>query len=252
MAVRIEHREPSYCTPEMVADTMGLADPNSPMGRLSFSDASDPPYDFVEELIVSNEDIIDGQLRQSWRVNRVVDHICSIHTYEQDRNGVRSNYFQKGGDFIQLHKHMLPFDPTQGDRLLVRIRGDQWADFTDSSRPESINEPYEPTNVDFPGFWCDLEQGKVYLRTRLFQTKDNAVKITYRWGSEEPVPAGIARLCSLRVARDIFARDIYYAKVGVGGDVAGLKQQNIQYCDARIGELYGIYQRSGSVHSLLQ
>ena len=112
-----EFQKTTYATPDSVADTLGLSDPNDPMSLLKFSDSSNPTYDYVEELIRAAEDEIDRRTRRTWRENRVKDYITTIMGYQWDENAYRSGYMQSGGYVIQLRKDILPWDPTKGDRL---------------------------------------------------------------------------------------------------------------------------------------
>lgn len=94
----------TYCTPEEVADTLDLPDPNDAMGMLSFSDVSHPSYNQVCRMIRSNEDVIDRRLRRTWRENTEKNRLYTINTYWHDLNGWRSDYYSEGGDFVQLRK----------------------------------------------------------------------------------------------------------------------------------------------------
>lgn len=113
----LDEQTTTYATPDTVAMTLGLSDPNDPNSLFKFSDASNPTSDFVKDLILSAEDEIDMRTRRSWRVNRVVDEILTINTYQWDENAYRGAYFMNGGYEITLRKNLLPWDPSKGDRL---------------------------------------------------------------------------------------------------------------------------------------
>lgn len=239
--------EPTYCTVEDVEETLDFPDPSDPMGMFRFSDVSHPSYARVQKMILSAEDEIDRRTRRSWRVNYVKDHIASIQTYWHDINGVRMAYFRNGGDYVQLHKDILPWDPEQGDRLEVRTHGNQWIDLT------YVNiDGTSPSEVQNINTWFDYKKGKLYIRTRLYQVKANALRISYRYGSEDPVPAGINRLACLTVASQILSMDMYSIKMGLGGDVAGIKDQTLNRWNEEMGRLYTSFQRTGSVYSILR
>ena len=239
--------EPTYCTVEDVEETLDFPSPDDPMGIFRFSDVSHPSYDRVVKMILAAEDEIDRRTRKTWRVNYVKDHVASIQTYWHDINGVRMGYFQNGGDYVQLHRDVLPWDPEQGDKIEIRTHGNQWIDLSDVSIDG--NSPELGPNVNQ---WIDHEHGKLYLRTRLYQVKANAVRISYRYGSEEPIPPGINRLACLTVASQILSMDMYSIKMGLGGDIAGVKDQVLNRWADEIGRLYSSFQRTGSVHSLLR
>lgn len=253
--------EPTYCTPDDVADVLGLPDPNDPLGQFRFSDVSVPSYSYVCKLILGVEDELDRRLGQAWRENRVVDHVTSIKTYEGDRNGWRMEMYRNGGEYIQLHKDALPLDPTKGDRLWFRTLWNAWVDVTDiaSSSPDAEDYKDLPASFKLFRWWMDPEGGRLFLRSNPILTPHvNAVRITYRWGQEKDengenhVPYGINRLASLMVAKKIVVMDVYAVKVGSGGDISGTRQALLREWDAEIGNLMSSYQRSGSVHSLLR
>lgn len=239
--------EPTYCTVEDVEETLDLPSPDDPMGMFKFSDMSHPSYERVQKLILAAEDEIDRRMRRSWRVNYVKDHIATIQTYWHDENGVRMAYFQNGGDYIQLRKDILPWDPEQGDKLEIRTHSNQWRDISEL-RVDGTS-PRDDYNINQ---WIDYEHGKIYIRTRLYQVKGNAARISYRYGSEDPVPAAINRLACLIVASQILTMDMYSIKMGLGGDVAGIKDQILSRWQDEMNRIYSSYQRSGSVYSILR
>lgn len=239
--------EPTYCTVEDVEETLDFPSPDDPTGIFRFSDVSHPSYNRVVKLILAAEDEIDRRTQRSWRVNYVKDHITSIQTYWHDLNGVRMAYFRNGGDYVQLHKDILPWDPEQGDKLEIRTHGNQWIDITNV-----MVDGRSPVDAHNISQWFDYKHGKLYIRTRLYQVKANALRISYRYGSEEPIPLGINRLAALTVASQILAMDMYQIKMGLGGDIAGVKDQTLNRWQEEMGRLYTSFQRTGTVHSLLR
>lgn len=237
-----ESIEPKYCTVEDVAETLSLPSRTNPTDILRFSDVSNPSFERVQKMILGAENVIDGRARQSWRVNYVRNHVASIKTYWQDLSGMRIGYAVHGGDYVQLKKHILPWDPEKGDKLEIRFYGmNNWSDITDSG------------GMDNGGmFWFDYEMGKMYIRTRLYQPKVNSVRISYRWGTEdEEIPYDVQRLACLHVASQIINGGFYDIKVGLGGDIAGIKDAVLRNWQVEMGEIYSRIQRSGSVHSML-
>ncbi len=105
--------EPTYCTPDEVAETLDLpSDPDDNYGYFTFTDMTHPSYKQVCRMICSNEDIIDRRLKRSWRVNYVKDRTLNIPKYWQDENAWRMEYYRQGGNYVQLRKDILPWDPT--------------------------------------------------------------------------------------------------------------------------------------------
>lgn len=52
------------------------------------------------------------------------------------------------------------------------------------------------------------------------------------------------------VAEKVLNMDFYSVKVGMGGDIGGLRDQAIERWEAEINKAISAYQRSGSVHSM--
>lgn len=241
---------PTYCTPEDVADAMGLPDPANPLGQFMFSDVSVPNYNTICRMILAAEDEIDRRTRRSWRQNRVIGQVRNIESYWHDINGARADYYAQGGYYIQLRKDILPWDPTpvekggHGDKLELRERNSAWIDISD-----------QVDQADAQGFsraYIDHQYGKLYIRSPYTVRRYNACRITYRYGSEEPVPAAIRRLCSIIVASQVINMSVFYLKVGIGGDISGIKDQLISNWAEEQGRIFSSFQRAGSVHSMLR
>lgn len=247
--------EPTYCTPEDVAEVMDLPDPVSPMGMFSFSDTSHPSYERVQKMILAAEDEVDRRTRRTWRENRVVNQQRTINSYWHDINAWRSDYYAEGGDFVQLRKDICEWDPVpveyggHGDKLEIRKRNGAWVDISETVGNEV---PIGDAESGINRVYFDYPYGKLYIRTRYFQQRYNALRITYRYGATEPVPAGINRLTSLIVASQVINMSVFNVKVGLGSDIAGIKDQLLANWNDEIGRLYTSFQRSGSVHGMLR
>jgi hypothetical protein len=251
----LEVPTPTYCTPEEVADTIGLPDANDPNGDLVFSDTSYPNYNQVCRMIASNEDLIDRTVRRTWRENHVKDQVLTIPGYWHDINtAVRSEYYSSGGNFVQLRKDVREWDPSKGDKLEIRTVRNQWRDISDTSFDQT-NESADnlvTLNRDVMGFWFDRPYGRLFLRLWLYKQYRNSLRISYRYGSEEPVPYSIARMCCLMTAIQVLNMQAYNIKVGTGGDIAGIKDQMIKNWTDEINTIKSSWQRVGSVHSLYE
>lgn len=239
---------PTYCTPDDVAETMDLPDPNDQLGTFTFTDTTHPSYRQVCRMICANEDIIDRRIRRSWRENRVKDELVSISTYQWDENSWRTAYYSNGGNFIQLRKNIRPWDPSKGDRLEVRFRNNAWRDATDAV--ENDQDCDRKDRREMVTYWFDYPYGKLYIRTRVFQQRYNAIRISYRYGSDEPVPAAINRLACLLTAMQIITMQAFNIKVGLGGDLSNTRDVMIANWQNEADTIYSSFQRSGSVHSL--
>ncbi len=188
----IKNSEPVYCTPEDVAETLDLPDPNDNYGTMMFSEMSHPSYSRVCKMIKSNEDIIDRTVRRSWKENRVVDQVLTINTYWHDINGWRQDYYTEGGNYVQLRKDVLPWDPSKGDKLEFKTRSNTWVDVSGMTEMTHVNvtDPTKGAQWAEAGtrysFWFDYHLGKLYLRTSMFQNLAHSLRITYRYGAEVP------------------------------------------------------------------
>lgn len=240
---------PTYCTPEDVAMTLDLPDPDDNYGYFQFTDVSHPSYEQVCRMICSNEDIIDQRLRQSWRVNRVKDYVTTIQQYQWDEAGVRTAYFLNGGYVIPLRRHILEWDPDKGDKLELRSIMSRWYDVSDVLAEGGINT-HGPGLGD--PFWFDYEKGRLFLRLPRLHARYNAMRISYRYGSDQPVPAGISRLCCLLTAMNVINMQSFSIKVGLGGDISGVKDSMLRAWTDEINTIYSSFQRSGTVHGMLR
>lgn len=238
--------EPIYCTVEDVAHTLDVPSPLDPTGTLMFTPTSHPTDQQVEKMIMANEDVIDRRLRRSWREHTVKDYVATIRDYWGDLNGWRFDYYANGGYFIQLRKDILPWDPEQGDKLEVRMYSNQWMDITDQ-----INQDGFGITAGRVGFWFDYPMGKLYLRTRQWQPRTNALRISYRYGLEDggDVPPGINRLCALMTAMNVLNMQAFNIKVGAGADISGVRDSIARNWQEEMNQLWSSFQRSGSVHS---
>lgn len=243
--------ETRYSTPEEVAEALGLPPEygGDNYGFMRFSETTVPTYDYVCRLIRSNEDVIDRRLRRSWRIHRVKDKVCTINTYWHDANAWRVEYYQRGGNYIQLRKDVLPWDPQQGDKLEIRVRGNAWRDITFAPN-DTHGTQYDPDSRSRISFWFDYESGRLFLRTGVFQIPYNSVRISYRYGSDEDPPEAIRRLCSLMTASQVINMQTFAIKVGSGGDISGVKQDLLRMWQEEMNQIWITYQRSGSVHSV--
>lgn len=233
-----------YCTPDDVAMAMDLPDPNDPFKSMVFDDSTHPSYEQVERLIRANSEVIDRRLRRSWRENRVVNRIVNVDFYEHDENTWRREYYLRGGNFIQLERDLRPFDPCKGDKIETRTFGNQWHDI--SATEGNDTDPMECQNR----FWVDSEAGRLFFRINVFQPRYNALRITYRWGSEEEPPEAIRRLCTLLTMIQILQTQPFFIKVGQNGDLGMVRQDMIRSWQEESNYIWGSYQRPSAVMSM--
>lgn len=246
-------RQPTYCTPDDVAAQLDdLSDPENDEEKFHFSDDSHPSYDRVCTYILAAEDLIDRNTKRSWRQNKVRETLLDIPNYQWDENAWRSAYYQSGGYAIHLaHKNVLEWDPTKGDKLELRTHMLGWRDISDEILD---NEGRPVANIEL--FWFDYKRGTIFLKTRLMQQKFNALRVTYRYGNEDDsngekeVPAAVNIATSMMAAKLLLSSDFHSIKVGIGGDISGLRDQAYARWDAYLAEFYLAYRRTGIVKSL--
>lgn len=262
----------SYATPELVAELMDLPDPKDPDSTLMFSNVSHPTRNQVIRWLNTNADIIDRTVKRSWRVNYEFGKTYDIGTYWQDEDSLwRDEYYKAGGNVIQLRRDVCPWDPNPiyveghegdptymiypGDKLEVRMFQGGWKDISGGE-----NDMYLTVDT----FSIDYTAGRLLIRSMWggYTPKYDSVRITYRYGRIPPVGAGeymvqgqvpdaISTMCALMTAKDILNTQFWVIKVGMGGDIAGIKESMIRNFDAKIAEIRASYQRLGPVHSMI-
>ena len=262
----------SYATPELVAELMDLPDPKDPDSTLKFSNVSHPTRNQVIRWLNTNADIIDRTVKRSWRVNYEFDKIYDIPRYWLDEDSMyRDEYYKAGGNVIQLKRNVCPWDPNPvyvkghegdpeymiypGDKLEMRTFGGGWMDISGG----------ENENIAVPNtFSIDHQAGRLLIRTFYggMTPMYDGIRITYRYGEvpKDPdnpyavqgqVPDAISTMCALMTAKDILNTQFTVLKVGMGGDIAGVKESMIRNFDAKIAECFTAYRRIGTVHSLI-
>ena len=237
-----------YCTPRDVAETMGLPIPGGDVSQCEyFSDYSVPTEAQVWRMIESNEDRIDRRIRLSWRENRVKDRLVNIPKYQWDESAWRSAYYLHSGNMVQLHKNILPWDPEKGDKLELRMTSNQWTDITDSVASDFSDKPPVQTWA-----WFDYPRGRLFVRTGMRTPMTNSIRISYRHGLDEEVPAAISRACCLMTAMGVLDSQYFSIKLGMGGDISGIRDGIRRAYQEEINDIFTSYQVSGSVISMIQ
>lgn len=234
----------TYTDPDIVADMMDFPDPHDPTATMRFTNESHPSYNAIVRMIRSNEDIIDRRLKRSWRVNYVKDHVCDIPVWQHDESHTffRPDYYKYGGNVVQLNRDILPWDPTEGDKLEIRQFPNHWVDISTMETNGGIM-----ANT----FSFDYDGGKLILRSPFFTMKGLGLRISYRYGSTDPVPDAITRLCTLMTASQLLTQSFWIVKVGMGGDISGIKEQMLREWKEEMNTIWSSFQRSGSVYSLI-
>lgn len=236
----------TYCEPVDVCKAIriiDLYDVNE--GILEPSDVSLPDYDELCQRITVAEKFIDRYTGRSWRENRVRNQIMDVNTYWHDINARRAEYWQQGGYYLQLHKDVLSFDPSKGDKLEVRTLDNQWVDIsggflTYEKAQMQFNELEKRKRDEYTEngqFWFNYKDGLLYLRLGFYQTKQNSLRISYRWGDVEEVPPDIKRACALKVGLTLLNEELYMTRLGSGGDLGSNKSDMKRGMQDEINEI---------------
>ena len=240
---------PVYTTPELVAEALSLPDPRDPTTIYEFSNVSMPTYNQVCRFIASNERQIDLRLKRSWKENRVKDQMLDVGRFQHDENSWRADYYLYGGYRIHLRRDILPWDPEKGDKLEVRQFNNEWVD---------ISNGYLTTNMAPNTFYFDYTGGVLILRLYFMNPRYSAVRISYRYGQEpDPeteeynIPTEVERLCTLMTAIQILTTQFWAIKVGMGGDINGLKDSMVKEMKEEAGAIFSSLQRPSSVYSMI-
>ena len=252
----------TYCDPEDVIRAIRMVDYYSIDGGLvQPSDSTLPDYDELCRRIVGAENYIDRMTNRSWKEHRTTTSIQNVSTYWHDINGRRADYWIRGGYYVQLHKNIRPFDPSKGDRIIMRTEGDTWVDVSpqyiggENGLVEYNPEPegeFRMHKLDTARVWFDYIGGKVFLRRGWFTPTKNAIQITYRWGSTEEIPYEIKRATALRVGLTLFNEDLYTTKLGGGGDLGSARGDMKRGMQDEINETIMMHRAFTGVYSTME
>lgn len=238
-------------------------------------------------MINSNSDMIDRRMRRAWRVHYVRNKIISMPDFFNDSASLfRDEYYRTGGHTIQLEYDLLPWNPEPmydedvsemseeeklkhlvwpGDKLEIRALPNNWVDVSGNCSENGM-VPHT--------FEQDCKGGRLKIRTLFggLDRKYDAVRISYRYGQapdpDRPAlvtngvydpdnglnvscPEAIRRLCVLMTAVQILNTQ-FFLKVGMGGDISGIKEQMVRMWQEEMNSIWSSYQRIGAVHSMIQ
>lgn len=234
----------TYCTLEDIEDVLDLPDPQDPGETLRFSDMSHPKAATVIKYVKSNEEQIDRMLHTSWREVRVKDRVKNLDRYEADELTFRATQMARGGASVMLQRDLRDWDPSKGDKLEFRRRyTNEWVDASYLADSEDDEEGRKLV-------WFDNHAGIMYVRSRLITPRFNSIRISYRYGRDEPVPEAVRRMCVLMTCIQILRSQPFYVKVGQGGDISQIRRELIDGWQSEINDIRSAYQRTCSVVGL--
>lgn len=151
-----------------------------------------------------------------------------------------------------------------GDRLEVRTNLNTWQDMSDRCLGHGYvqSSAEEPPITDFDAFivndvsnntfWFDYPGGRLFLKRRVYMPAAQGLRITYRYGSAEEVPAAINRLACILTASQVLNMQSYLVRLGAGGDIDGIRRSIQDGWNNEAASIWASYQRAGSVYSLMR
>jgi len=229
---------PTYCTAEYVWETLGMWDQRLQKRKMP-DDMGVQSIDYINSMILAEEETIDGLTGNTWRPHRVKDKIVQMMTYQQDAGaswGFRTGMVEEGGNYVMLQRNILPWDPEQGDELWARVGvGGNWVNWTDR-----VKRGYDDTERSL--VWFDYDMGKMYVISML-GARGQAFRISYRYGIVDDVPFSIQRACALRVATQVLDTDWYVTKLGTGGDLGGSIRERKESMMKQANQMLAMKQR---------
>jgi len=209
---------PTYCTPQEVADFLMMVDNSNSGAPFKVSETSRPSYNILANRIVEAEAFIENTTRQAWTERRVDGEIRNVETGLTGAGAYYSIYIPSGGNFASNNLYrgapvkltrvkVRDIDYTKGDLVEIRLFGSSW-------------ETVPQDNV-----WMDGRNGIMFIKSIVLQ-KDFAVRVTYRYGYG-PVPKDIKRATLLKTAMLIVQTDWFRQKFAQSPGFDPLRSETI-------------------------
>jgi hypothetical protein len=176
-----------YCTADDVGRILGV-------GRNYFTTTTSPTLDDVNMIINMEEDEIDRETQNSWRIRAANDGRWEYHTL--GRIGLRGSWFVWLGYPVFLKYRKIPsFSAAAGDAIEV-FNGNAWEDWI-ATKIEGIGQDY----------WVDYDAGIIFFRGLwvYMGLKEYVLRIKYRYGSETNVPRDISLACAYLAAAQLIS-----------------------------------------------
>lgn len=194
---------PTYCTPQEVADFLMMIDQANSGSPFKVSETSRPSYNILASRIVEAEAFIENTTRQAWTERRIDGEIRNVEVgiagaggyygiYTPSSTNFGSNNLFRGAPVKLTRVKVKDIDYSKGDLVEVRWFGSNW-----NVVPEDC-------------VWIDGRNGIMFIKSFLLQ-KDFSVRVTYRYGYG-PVPKDIKRAALLKSAMLIVQTDWFRQK----------------------------------------
>jgi hypothetical protein len=199
------------------------------------NDQSFPTREWLQERILEASDYLDSATQDTWGVIQHKDYIMDRGDLWWLTNTYRFNVpWQRGGWQTQLINPILPWDPSKGDKLEIRVDKNNWVDITDQIEKS---------------FWFDYEGGSFFWMQATISDY-NKFRITYRYGRDCAPPNDLKSACIKYVGIEIMQTDWYRSKLAGGGELSSkseTKKEWKEYIDRTIVK----YFNCGTAQSLL-
>jgi len=164
---------------------------------VDFSGNTKPSLEDVKKFILAAENKINGKTQRSWKEVSVSEEYYDI-PYITFRRGVGVPVFLK-------KRFIKTMSTGSGDKIEL-WDGTAWIDY--------VTERTEGRADDF---WLNYKQGKLFLMQRYFGFREQAIRMTYRYG-ETTVPEEVKEACAMYAAAVILTSDPQTIVVADPGD----------------------------------
>ncbi|UBF23104.1 hypothetical protein HCTV-16_gp121 [Haloarcula virus HCTV-16] len=202
MPVTEAYSDEGYCEPEDVERFFRVEE--------GFNASTNPTRSQVEDMILEWSDEIDNRTKHAWRERQVKNEYHDLDD---------TPYYFGSGTPIKLYKRRIKaLDGDKGDKLEI-WSGNEWEDWVaDSSHRAGRNNDW----------WIDEGNGLLYVYRRYATWSEPAVRITYRYGSEN-TPRDVKKACAKYVAADLAMTDQYAMNVPGTDGAADVQSQAQQW-----------------------
>jgi hypothetical protein len=180
----------SYLTLEDdMTDTHTTANNAAVQLRSFFNYDSEPDVSTIERMINDAEDEIDRKTHHAWRSTTVTRE---YHHRPRRRASIWP------GTAISLHHRTITNFTSGTDKIEVYDGSDTSRTWTDwvATKTEGRDDDW----------WCDYEDGIIYLKAWYIRHETGAVRVTYRYG-ESTVPKDIRKCCAMMVAVELLTQE---------------------------------------------
>jgi len=186
-----------------------------------FAGSTLPTDDDVAEAIAEAQDTVDHRTQHAWR-NKIVTN--EFYSFPRVNHYYRYHYTD-GLPVYLRHRRIKTFDTDSGDKIEI-WNGKEYIDWV-ADKTEGRAEDY----------WLDSERGVLYVRKWHPFWRENAIRLTYRYG-ETAVPKDIQQATAMLAAIQFIEADDRSNMLNETGDPTRLSYNDrIGRMNARINKV---------------